>query len=388
VLHGCRVLDADSHVMEPDDLFDHYLEARWRDRAPRTRRMTVDWPYFADIEVLGHRWPASIRFDQVRFLDDGHGGRLTYTEAYRDYVAGAWEPASYLLYMDRAGIDHMVLYPTLTLHSTAVPEIEPDAAAAVRRAYNSWLADFCAKGDGRLHGVGMLDLRDVDLACAEAERCVRDLGLVSVGIIPDPPVEGRPLDDPHHDPLWATVAALGVPLGTHEAMYHRMGDVGYVGARHLTGTTVPWAPLAVSFGLGEMLAAVAFTGAICARHPGLRVVFTESSAGWPATWLPFLDEKWERARLTGFPMPTEHEPSWYFRRQCSISGEAGERGYACAADAGFADCLLAATDFPHPEDERFPATVERFFGDGAPPLADDDRRKLLWDNGARLYGLA
>jgi predicted TIM-barrel fold metal-dependent hydrolase len=388
VLHGHRILDADSHVMEPDDLFDRYLDPAYRACAPRTRRMATDWPYFADIEVLGHRWPASIRFDQVPFLDDGRGGRVTYTEAYRDYIDGAWDAAAYLRYMDRGGLDHMVLYPTLTLHSTAVPNIEPDAAAAVRRAYNSWLADFCAAGDGRLHGVGMLDLRDVDLACAEAVRCVRELGLASVGIIPDPPVEGRPLDDPCFDPLWATVSELGVPLGTHEAMYHRMGSVGYVGARHLANTTIPWAPLAVSFGLGEMLAAVAFTGAICARHPDLRVVFTEASVGWAATWLPFLDEKWERARLTGFPLPTEHEPSWYFRRQCWISGEAGEAGYAYAAAGGYGDCLLAATDFPHPEDERFPVTLGRFFGEGAPALTDDQRRKLLWDNGARLYGLA
>jgi predicted TIM-barrel fold metal-dependent hydrolase len=377
--------------MEPDDLFERYLDRRWRAIAPRTRRMTLDWPCFMEMEVLGHRWPegrASRIFDEVAWLPDGEGGLRTYTEAYRDYISGEWGPDAYLRYCDRAGIDHMVLYPTLTLHSTAVPNIEPEAAAAFRRAYNSWLAEFCAGGEGRLHGVGMLDLRDVDLACEEAQRCVRELGLPSVGIIPDPPVEGRPLDHADFDALWETVAELGVPLGTHEAMYHRMGDVGYVGAKHLSGTTIPWASLAVSFGLGEMLGAVAFTGAICARHPTLRVVFTEASVGWAATWLPFLDEKWERSHLLGAALPSAHEPSWYFRRQCFISGEAGEAGYRYAADGGYAGSLLAATDFPHPEDEHFPFVIERFFRAEGPQLTDEVRRQVLWDNGASLYGLA
>jgi hypothetical protein len=116
-------------------------------------------------------------------------------------------------------------------------------------------------------------------------------------------------------------------------------------------------------------------------------VFTEASVGWAATWLPFLDEKWERSYLLGVPMPSDHKPSWYFRRQCFISGEPGEAGYGYAADGGYAGCLLAATDFPHPEDERFPVVVERFFGEGAVRMSEDVRRQLLWDNGAPLYGL-
>src|SRR5262249_39849379 len=125
---------------------------------------------------------------------------------------------------------------------------------------------------------------------------------------PRPAMLGIPLDHPYYDPLWECIVDLGVPLGTHEAMSHKMGSVGYVAQHHVPGTTLPYAPHAVSLGFGEMMAALAFTGAILPRHPDLRVVFTESSAGWAATWLPFLDEKWERARLTGFPVPSEEPP--------------------------------------------------------------------------------
>lgn len=384
MLHGTTVVDADSHVMEPDDLFDRYLDRAFAAYAPRTRRIAPGHPYFSDVDVLGHRWPASLRWDRIAYLDDGR----TYTEAYAPFIERGFDAPSYVEYMDQAGIDAMVVYPTLTLHSTAVPNIDPKAAAAVRRAYNDWLGDFCAAGDGRIVGVGMLDLRDVDLACAEAERCVRELGLRSVGVIPDHPVEGVPLDHPSYDPLWACVAALGVPLGTHEAMYHRMGSVGYVGMHHVQHTTIPYAPHAVSFGFGEMAAAMVFTGAICARHPDLRVVFTESSVGWAATWIPFLDEKWERARLTGFPVPAEHPPSHYFARQCSITGEPGEPGYAYCVQAGLEDNLLVATDFPHPEDEHFPHGLARAVERTGPAVGERALAKILGGNAARLYGLA
>lgn len=383
MLRGYRVLDVDSHVMEPDDLFERYLDPAFAAYAPKTKRIAPDWPYFADMDVLGHRWSASLRWDEIRYLDDGR----SFTEAYADFIDRGWNAAAYLLYMNRAGIDEMLVYPTLTLHATAIPNIDPKAAAALRRAYNDWLHDFCAEGDGRIHGVGMLDLRDVDLAIAEAQRCVGALGFPSVAIIPDPPVAGIPLDHPYYDPLWSCIEELGVPLGTHEAMYHKMGSTGYVAQHHVQGTTIPYAPHAVSFGFGEMMAALAFCGAICPRHPGLRVVFTESSVGWAATWLPFLDEKWERARLTTFPVPSDEPPSQWFARQCWISGEPGEPGYQYCVEAGLEDRILVATDFPHPEDEHFPAGLERAIDRRGSRVGETQLRKLLGDNAAALYGL-
>ncbi|TMK60961.1 MAG: amidohydrolase [Actinobacteria bacterium] len=383
MLNGYRVVDVDSHVMEPDDLFDRYLDRAFAAYAPRTRRIAPGWPYFSDVEVLGHRWPAALRWDEIRYLDDGS----SYTEAYRDFIERGWDADAYLIYMDRAGIDAMFVYPTLTLHSTAVPNIDPKTAAAVRRAYNDWLYDFCDAANGRIFGVGMLDLRDVDLAIAEANRCVNDLGFRSVAIIPDPPVIGIPLDHAYYDPLWDCIVGLGVPLGTHEAMFHKMGSVGYVAQNHVQNTTIAYAPHAVSFAFGEMMAALSFTGAICARHPELRVVFTESSAGWAATWLPFLDEKWERARSTGYGAPTDQPPSYWFARQCFISGEPGEPGYQYCVEAGLEDNLLVATDFPHPEDEHFPNGLQRAMDLAGPAIGETQLTKMLWDNAAKLYRL-
>jgi predicted TIM-barrel fold metal-dependent hydrolase len=385
--NGYRVVDADSHVMEPDDLWDKYLDRRFRAHAPRTRRISPENPNWFSIEVAGHRWSSTEPTTRIPYIGDGRGGLVNYLTAYADYIRQGFSPAAYLQYMDSAGIDVAVLYPTLTLHATAVPELEPALAAAIKRAYNDWLADFCDRGNGRLIGVAALDLRDVDLAVKEARRCVRELGFRAVYILPETPYEDRPLDHPYYDPLWAEVAALGVPLGTHEAMFHKNGEVGWVGAKQVSRTGIRYAPTAVTFGLGEMVAALMFAGAICARHPDLRVLFTESSVGWAATWLEYLDERWERnARVAPGTLP-EHPPSYYFRRQCAISGDPGERGFTYAVDAGFEDCLMIATDFPHPEVLEFPRVLSPLFDGAHARLSEAQLRKILWDNPARLFGL-
>ncbi|HEV8298036.1 MAG TPA: amidohydrolase family protein [Acidimicrobiales bacterium] len=386
MLQGMGVIDADAHVLEPDDLWDRYLDKRFAAFAPKTRRIAPGHPYYAEYEFCGVvRGRGGVRMDTVRSVNDGHGGRITVMEAYAPYINAGFSAASYVDFMDMAGIDHMLVYPTIGLPLTALPNVEPRLAAAVKRAYNSWLSDWCAESNGRIHGVAALDLRDIDLAIAEARRCVNELGFRSVYILPDPPFEGMPLDHPAYDELWAEVVVLGVPLGTHEGIAHSNGAVGFVGAKHVSGSRLPYAGLAASFGLGEMVAAMLFTGGICARHPDLRVVFTESSVGWVATWLDFLDEKWEGMHAMGHPV-ADQPPSWYFKRQCFISGESGEEGYRYAVEAGYEDCLLAASDFPHPEGPDFPHAMGKFF-DGAHVRLDTAViRKILWDTPACLYG--
>ena len=47
------------------------------------------------------------------------------------------------------------------------------------------------------------------------------------------------------------------------------------------------------------------------------------------------------------------------------------------------DALVFSTDYPHP-DSHFPEATERFLDLPIPP---GSRRRILWDNCARLYGM-
>ena len=74
--------------------------------------------------------------------------------------------------MDADGIDAAFLYPSLGLFAGAIHD--PQLAAATRRAYNRWLADYCKPYPDRLFGVAMLPMQDIDLAIAEMRFAKRN----------------------------------------------------------------------------------------------------------------------------------------------------------------------------------------------------------------------
>ena len=61
-----------------------------------------------------------------------------------------------------------------------------DLAAAMSRAYNNWLFDYCSLDPKRLKGVCLLPFQDVDLAVQEVRRAVTELGMVGVFWRPNP----------------------------------------------------------------------------------------------------------------------------------------------------------------------------------------------------------
>ena len=58
--------------------------------------------------------------------------------------------------MDVEGIDIAVLFPSRALSVLTRADLDPRFAAAVARAYNDWLFDFCQGDPTRLYGAGML----------------------------------------------------------------------------------------------------------------------------------------------------------------------------------------------------------------------------------------
>src|ERR1700710_780918 len=87
------------------------------------------------------------------------------TLEYKDGKPGGFDPHKRIPDMDADGIDAGLLYPSLGLFSGAIHD--PPLAAAVCRAYNRWLADYCKPYPDRLFGVAMLPLQSVELAMRE-----------------------------------------------------------------------------------------------------------------------------------------------------------------------------------------------------------------------------
>jgi predicted TIM-barrel fold metal-dependent hydrolase len=297
-------------------------------------------------------------------------------ERFKPYEEMGWTGEAQLQGMNAEGIDVAVIYPSRGLFALTVPDLDPKLAAAIARAYNDWLYDFCAPDRSRLLGAGMISPFDVNDAVAESKRCAHELGFRGVFLRPNL-VHGRTWHDPYYEPLWSTLEELEVPLGFHE------GDTSalpHVGEQFGTNTMLSHT---FSHPVEQMLAAASFCGGgILERHPGLKVAFLEGNCSWLPFFLWRLDEHWERIGDVHAP-DLKMAPSDYWKRQCFASAEADEEPMKYTIDYLGNGGLVFSTDFPH-GDSKFPESVDRFL---QIDISEEDKRQILWDNCAAYYGI-
>ncbi len=178
------------------------------------------------------------------------------------------------------------------------------------------------------------------------------------GFVRPNPCLGRSLSDRAYDVVWETAEELGVPIGIHEGS---SVDVPTLGSDR------PFSPLilhAVSHSFEAMLACaqlIAF--GTLERHPGLRLLFLESSGGWAPFWLERLDEQAES--FGGFCPDMQLRPSEYFARQCAISFEVDEHTLAALVPFVGERRIVWGSDYPH-HDATFPGAVDAIRATVAP----------------------
>jgi uncharacterized protein len=379
---GFRIMDSDIHVLEPHDLWVRYMEPAFRDRAPRFA--PIEGSAYEGWQFDGKVFPAFVdrpdRRRLARVRKDKALARHLATGRYRDPAEDlpGGDPQAMLQAMDREGIDVSIVFRTMASHLIAVDGLDPKLSAAVCRGFNNWLADFCDKDRARLKPAALVPLHDPRLAVEEARRAVRDLGAVAL-ILSNHPVNGRPWYDAHWDPLWAEAERLGVPITFHGI---QMAYQEHLGRRFMDNFALAHAaghPIELMLALGSLL-----TGGVFARYPGLRAAFLEGSCGWVPWWLWVLDERVEKFgddERFALTMP----PSEYFRRHCWVSVEPDEalaaQTFATLGD----DNIVISSDWPH-DDSAYPHAVDEFLS--VEGVSAESKRKVLWDNCARLYRLA
>ena len=77
-------------------------------------------------------------------------------------------------------------------------------------------------------------------------------------------------------------------------------------------------------------------------------------------------------------------PSEYFRRHCWVSVDPDEDVVRYAIPAMGDDNIVISSDWPH-DDSAYPCAIDTFLG--LEGVSAESKRKILWDNCARLYNL-
>jgi predicted TIM-barrel fold metal-dependent hydrolase len=379
--NGLRIADSDLHVMEPADLWQRYIDPAWKHAAPvGLTELRRDMRVKVKSHVMLRIGPVRPMREAPRVIWNTDQERLLERAEAR-----GWDSASQLEAMDAEGLDLAVLFPSRGLFVLGLDSpqmmgadgLEGELAAAIARAYNDWLADFCKPAPTRLLGAGMVAPHDVTSAVAEARRCVEQLGFRAVFLAPGC-VNRRPWHHPDYDPLWAECERLNVPI-----TFHGGGQTFLKPdfSLEVFDKLMMWH----TFGqpLGIMTVAVSLTsGGVLERFPRLRVGLLEGNCGW-APWLFHrLDEHYEWIGRWEVP-ELKRKPSEYFRSNCFLAVEADEEPVKHYVDWFGDETLVFSTDYPH-ADSKYPRAVETFM---KLPLSEASQRKILWDNWARLYGV-
>ena len=373
---GFRIIDSDMHIMEPPDLWQRYTDKKYRDYA-QVGVLSENVRDLRTVHPDGTPWGTTTG---VRSRNPNQAGGHNYErnqKLYESHAARGWSTEVQLEAMDVEGLDIAVLFPTRGLHTLAEPFMDPPFAAAIARAYNDWMYDFCAPAPDRLLGAAMVSPFDVEDAVTEVERAVKELGFRAV-FMRSNQMTDKTWHDPYYDPLWSVLEEYDVAIGFHESSSSGARQVGQHFEPNFMLRRVFAQPVE------QMMALASFCGGgVLERHPRLRAAFLEANCAW-APWLLWrLDEAYEREADVFVP-ELKMAPTEYFKRQCWISVEPDEEPAKYAIDWVGSDKMVFSTDYPH-GDSKYPDAVSSFLELGIP---DEDKRKILWDNCASLYNLA
>lgn len=374
-------IDADGHILEPPDLWETYLEPRYRDRAIRIRTGNDGLEYF---EYDGK--PAKLAAPGAPGLMGAMGEEDLWPSPERTYLRGA--PAAAMKVkervtrLDQEELAKALLYPTIGLLWEAEVQ-DAELSAAYCRAYNRWIVDFCSESGGRLIPIAHISLSDPVEAARELERAVQ-AGAKGAFVAPFT-WTGKAHGHPYHDPFWAVAQDVDVPVGIHPTFeptafspLQRFGEelkprepiefnwymfvFAAQGVQHAFGSCL-------HYGLFE-------------RFPRLKLVVLESQAGWIGYLLDRMDAVYKGP--LGKTTQLKDLPSNHFRRQCWISADPDEQALTWIIEHVGADRFFWASDYPHADHT---GDYMEDLGRLVAPLSETARRQILWENVSRVYKL-
>jgi len=402
-IRGIKVIDVDTHLTEPGDLWTSRAPEKYRHLVPRVEYVTNSRLH----EVVGWRpdrgtdddlSPVWVVEDQIAL---GFAGGASVVNKSNDKVRGAdfvhWpltdvSPAASLVQprlvlMDEVGIWGQILYPNAVgFGGQAMANItDPALRLLILQIWNDVMAEYQEESGGRIMGLGIIPWWDIDIAVREIER-IHSLGLHGVNTNFDPQNQGlRELSDPYYTPMWAACESFDLPVNFHIGA--SVSQMSYAG-------NGPWDSLdpdsqmalgsAVLYMSNARIMGNFILSGLLDRHPRLKLVSVESGVGWIPFVLDCLDYQAIEMNVDHLSM----KPSDYFYRQIySCFWFEQSEALVQVIDRLGPDHCMFETDFPHPTC-LYPQPlngIARTFAENDVPW--ESRKSLLSGTAARVYNI-
>lgn len=391
---GLKLIDADSHITEAEDLWTTRAPAKFADRVPQTHVDPSDGTSYWWID--GDKRLS--RNNSIAFVNKAgekipyYGANMEEYDRDKSQIGGnkdeihraAVEAKPRVDLLDEMGIYAQIVYPNIMGFAAPamVQGLDPELSYVICQLYNDAMREWQAEGSERLLPQAMLPFWNVEQSVAEAKRA-KDIGLTGVLMAGEPHLGGLPdLGTEHWYPLYEVLSDLELPINIHIGARNWKGEQG--------GAAWPSLPERAAKPVRSIQTEISnsrFVSNLCAsdvliRFPKLNWVSVESGIGW----IPYILERIDYEYREEFPGGADPElPPAKELFQMGVFGTFWfeDAGPLALLDRIGADNVLWETDFPHPT-SLYPSPVER----SEEKLKDLDPavvRKIVQDNAAKLY---
>ncbi len=366
------LISIDDHVIEPRDMFDRHVPAKYRDQAPK---LVMDTDGMEQWMFQGQASKSTGLNAVVSWPKEEWGLNPT---TFAEMRPGAYDIHERVRDMNYNGILASMCFPSFAGFSGRFFSESPDKdlALVMLQSYNDWHIDeWCTEYPGRFLPLALGPVWDPEALAAEVRRVARK-GCRAVTMPELPHIEGYPS---YHDleywgPFFQAASEEGVVVCLH------------IGQGFGAIKSSPLAPIDNMIILSTQVSAIAaqdlLWGGAFFNYPDLKVAWSEGGIGWIPFYLNRCDRHYLNQRWLGHDFG-DKLPSDLFREHslaCYISDPAALK---LRNEIGI-DTIAWECDYPH-SDSVWPGAPEFLMGElESASCTDEEIDKITWRNSARF----
>ena len=368
------MISVDDHLVEPPDMFDGLLSAKFADRGPRVEHTAEG----NDVWLFNGEVIPNVGLNAVAGRPkEEYGVNPT---AFDEMRPGCFDVHERVKDMNAGGVLACMNFPSFPAFSGRLFAAceDKELALAVTQAYNDWTIDvWTAAYPERFIPMALPVLWDPELAATEVRRVAKK-GCHSVTFTENPAALDQPsFHDPYWDPFWKALVDEGTILNIH------LGSSGRL------AVTAPDAPMDVMITLQPMNICMAAADLVWSRvfreFPTIKVALSEGGTGWIPYFLDRLDRTYDMHHLwTGQQFSGDRMPSDVFREHILTCFITDPVGLAMRDEIGL-DNICWEQDYPH-SDSSWPTAPEELNAQAQKyNVPDADLNKITYENAMRWY---
>jgi predicted TIM-barrel fold metal-dependent hydrolase len=365
------LVSVDDHLVEPPNMFEGRLPAKYADAAPKVLRRDDG----SDVWTFNGTVIPNVGLNAVAGRPkEEYGIEPT---AFDEMRPGCFDIHERIKDMNAGGVLASMNFPSFPGFSGRLfaAADDKDLALAVVQAYNDWhIEEWCGTYPGRMIPMALPVLWDPELAAAELRRVAKK-GCHSITFTENPVPLGYPsFHTSAWDPLWKAAVDENVVISIH------LGSSGQL------AITAPDAPVDVMMTLQPMNICLAAADLLWSRvlkeFPDIRFALSEGGTGWIPYFMDRLDRTYDMHRAWTGQDFGDRLPSEVFREHfltCFIADPVGiQLRHLIGMDSIAWEC-----DYPH-SDSSWPEAAEELAQVTA-GVPDDEIHKISWENACRWY---